>query len=313
MPVFDAVRQEHPLFFMNIGDLFYSDIKDNDINRFRDSYFQVLTAPRQQALYRVIPIVYMWDDHDYGPNNSDSKAPAREAARLAYQEMVPHYPLPDAPSDHPDCKYAEPAACRSINQSFAVGRAYFILSDLRSERAPKTRQDNADKSMMGAVQKQWFKDQLLYARDHYDLIFWISSVPWIQKKTWWSDRWGGYASEREELADFIRDNHIDHLVILAGDAHMVALDDGANSDYATGGGAAMPVMHGAALNRKGSTKGGPYSHGTFPNPEPEDGQFGLVEVIDSGGAEICVHYQGKRLPAGATDLVDLIDWRTCFR
>lgn len=313
MPVFDAVREEKPLFYMNIGDLYYADIKDNDIDRFRDNYFQVLTAPRQQALYHAVPTVFMWDDHDYGPNNTDGGSPSRETSRLAYQEMVPHYPLQDDPSDHPECDYAEPEACRTINQSFAVGRAYFILSDLRSERTSKIRRDNADKSMMGAVQKQWLKEQLLYARDNYDLIFWISSVPWIQKKTLWSDRWGGYATEREELANFIRDNDIENLIILAGDAHMVALDDGTNSDYATGGGAAMPVMHGGSMNRKGSIKGGPYSHGAFENPKPEDGQYAVVEVTDTGGDEICVQYQGKRLPEGSAELTTLIDWETCFR
>ena len=309
-PVYDAIRQESALFFLSPGDFFYADITTNDIDLYRQAYLDTLTAPRQQALYQSLPVVYMWDDHDYGGNDSDKTSPSREAARLAYQENAPHYPLPDNPADHPNCPYADPAACRSINQSFAVGRAYFIVTDLRSERDPKTQTDDASKSMMGAVQKQWFKDQLLYARDNYELIFWVSSVPWIEDPTAGSDRWGGYATEREELANFIRDNQVHNLIILSADAHTLALDDGSNSDFAVGGGAAMPVMHAAALNRGGSVKGGPYSHGAYPNPSSLDGQYAVVEVTDSGGT-VCVSYTGKRLPDGDAAPTTILTWSAC--
>src|SRR5206468_13122854 len=55
----------------------------------------------------------------------------------------------------------------------------FILTDLRSERDPAEQKDDAIKSMMGARQKEWFKQQLLEANGKYPLIFWVSSVPWI--------------------------------------------------------------------------------------------------------------------------------------
>ena len=39
---------------------------------------------------------YMWDDHDYGPNDSDRFSPARDAALSSYRDVVPHFPLPGA-------------------------------------------------------------------------------------------------------------------------------------------------------------------------------------------------------------------------
>jgi len=311
MPVFDAIAAEDPLFVLNTGDFFYGDIDDNDIERFRDAFFASLTAPRRQAMFGAVPVAYVWDDHDFGPNNTDKTNPSREAARLAYQEIVPHYPLADDPADHPDCPYSEAEACRTINQSFAVGRAYFILTDLRSERDPRFSWRDDDKSMMGSVQRAWLEDQLEFAADNYELVFLISSVPWIERESIFAGGWGAFAAERERLADAIRDSGIENLIILAGDAHMIALDDGSHSDYASGGGAGVPVMHGGSLNRKGSRKGGPYSHGTFPNPSAQDGQYALVEVTDEGGDEICVRYRGKRLPSGASEPTTLIDWEVC--
>jgi hypothetical protein len=39
----------------------------------------------------------------------------------------------------------------------------------------------------------------------------------------------------ESIADFIKTNQIHGVCILHGDSHMLAADDGTNSDYATGG------------------------------------------------------------------------------
>ena len=69
--------------------------------------------------------------------------------------------------------------------------------------------------------------------------------------------------ERREIADFIKSNHIGGVCILHGDSHMLAADDGSNSDYATGGGAPIPVMCAAPLDRDPSIKGGPYSQGVY--------------------------------------------------
>lgn len=287
-PVFTTVRAQEPLFFLSPGDLFYADIGVNDRNLFRAAYNASLTSVTQSQLYQQVPIAYMWDDHDYGPNNSDASAPGREAARLTYQEYVPHYPLGAGSGDV------------AIYQSFDVGRAKFILTDLRSER------DDGSNTMMGTAQKAWFKQELLAANGKYPLIFWLSSVPWISSSS--SDTWHGFSAERTELANFIKDNNIGGVVIISADAHMLALDDGTNSDYATGGGAAMPVFHAAALDRGGSTKGGPYTHGPFA----DDGQFALISVTDSGDDEICLDFSGLRRNDADGSLTELIDWGTCF-
>jgi hypothetical protein len=152
------------------------------------------------------------------------------------------------------------------------------MTDERSQRtshwiAPRTR------SMLGTRQLQWLKEQLSAAAGA-PLVVWVNTVPWIAKAGSFSDTWGSYDAEREDIA-----NHIHRLgltrrvVMLSGDAHMVAIDDGTHSNYATGTGntgPGFPVMHAAPLDRSTSEKGGPYSHGT----SRQRGQFGLLEVAD---------------------------------
>ena len=314
--VFDVIRQNHPLFFMNIGDFHYQNIGRNDPRKFRRAYDRVLGSSTQGALYRSTAFAYIWDDHDFGGDNSNRKASSHEAARLTYEEYVPHYPLACGDGDVP------------IYQSFSVGRAKFILTDLRSERDEPKKKDDADKTMMGVKQKAWFKQQLLEANGKYPLIFWVSSVPWIgtagtnyypigtnksgfihhtninyaavkpprrsreaPKYPFGEDHWSVFSTERREIADFIKTNHIKSVAILHGDAHMLAADDGTDSDYATGGGMPIPVMAGAPLDRESSIKGGLYSQGIYKAQKGE-GCFGLVSVKDDGKT-ITVTYSGR--------------------
>lgn len=272
--VFQTIRAHSPLLFLHMGDFHYQNIAVNDAGVFRAAYDAVLSSPNQSALYRSTAVDYTWDDHDYGPNNSDSTAPGRTASRLTYQEYVPHYPLVAGTGDVP------------IFHTFTIGRVAFIVTDSRSARSPASATDDAAKTMLGTSQKAWFKQQLLSLEGVYPLKVWVNTLPWIG--TTGDDGWHLYTNERRELANFIKDNGISGLCMVSGDAHMLAIDNGSNSDYAAGGGAGFPVFHAAALDQSGSVKGGPYSHGAYPGR----GQFGLMTVIDSGGASITVEWRG---------------------
>jgi prolyl oligopeptidase len=339
--VFDRIRENHPLFFLHMGDFQYLDIRTNSRARFRAAYDAVLASPQQSEMYRNVPLAYIWDDHDFGGNNSNRRSNTHEASRLTYEEFMPHYPFVfdrDGP----------------ISQSFSVGRVKFILTDLRSERDSVTNKDDAHKTCMGEKQKAWFKKELLEANGKFPLIVWMSTVPWIGSDGTNiyrnvrtneygyihhtnlvgrtniptgrelarnlagrtnevsgsstnsgrglrgrasapprsdQDHWSVYSTERREIANFIKANHISGVCIIHGDSHMLAADNGSNSDYATGGGAPIPVMCGAPLDQDPSLKGGPYSQGVYRVSKGEGG-FGLMSVEDRG-ERIDVSYSGR--------------------
>jgi len=277
-PVFQTIAAHEPLLFLHTGDLHYQDIAKNEVNLFHAAYDKALASPTQSKLYRTTAVAYMWDDHDFGPNNSDSSSPSRGASRLAYRTNVPHYPL-IVPVDGP------------IYHAFTIGRVRFLMADARSERSPRTVPEGPDRTILGTEQKAWLKRELLSARDSHALIVWINSVPWIGDDTAAenADRWTGFTTERAELAGFIEENGIRNLCIISGDAHMLAIDDGSNNRYGPAKTVGAPVFQAAALDRKGSVKGGPYSHGTFPGP----GQFGLMRVVDDGGPAVTVEWSGR--------------------
>jgi phosphodiesterase/alkaline phosphatase D-like protein len=303
-PVFRAIADEAPDLFLHLGDLHYEDIATPDIDQYRQAFASVTASPEQASVYRSVPLAYMWDDHDYGPNNSSSAASVQETARQAYRRYVPHYPLASG-SGGP------------VHQRFDVGRVRFLLTDLRSARTQNDAPDTKEKTMLGAEQKSWFRKQLVVAADeNVPLVVWVSSVPWIANDPDEVDRWGGFSTEREQIAGWIDSLGLsEHMMIVSGDAHMVAFDDGTNNTYGPGDGIQVPVVQAAALDRTGSTKGGPYTIGPFPNRfslrGANDGQYVRMDVDDRGDA-VCVTWTGRRWAYDDATMKDLFRTEKCF-
>lgn len=262
--VFDAIAALDPHVFIHMGDLHYYNLigaarpLEPLMGRFRRSLDRVLSQEHQALFYRRTPIVYMWDDHDFGPDEADHNSPTRDAARAYYATDVPHYPLPlGANADGP------------ITQRFDIGRVRFLVTDARSERRP------AERTLLGQQQFAWLLEELgRAAADRVPLVVWVNPVPWITADGD-GNGWGMYAEERAALGRRIASLDLGpRLVMLSGDAHMLAFDDGRNN--VNGG---FVVAQSGPLDRFVRPKGGPYSH---EPPDQKNGQFATLQVEDTG-------------------------------
>jgi phosphodiesterase/alkaline phosphatase D-like protein len=274
--VFDAIRAADPLFYIATGDMYYGDVGTDNPEAFAQLFTATLTSPAQSALYRSTSLAYTWDDHDYDGNDADRSAASRPAALAAYRTYVPHYP------------FVLPGAEAPVAQAFSVGRVRVVLTDLRSARSPAAEPDGLGKSMLGVRQRDWLLRELIESSRTHAVVVWVSATPWIVPSSDGDDTWGGYASERRLLSDAIEQAGVDNLIMLSGDAHMVAIDDGSHNTFASSGAPLFPVFHAAPLDRPAGTKGGPYSEGVSAQP----GQFGLVQVEDDG-AELVLSLVGR--------------------
>jgi hypothetical protein len=143
--------------------------------------------------------------------------------------------------------------------------------------------------MLGKAQREWLLQEIDRARESYALVVWVNPVPWIVEPGS-GHGWGRYDWERRFIAGRIREMGMtDRLLMLSGDAHMVAMDDGTHSNFAADAPASepgFPVVHAGPFDRYARPKGGPYSHGTAGRRIlfgliPIQ-QFALAEVRDDG-------------------------------
>jgi phosphodiesterase/alkaline phosphatase D-like protein len=260
-----AALEKDILFFLNTGDLHYDDIDTADIGRFRNSYHKAFLRRDMSHMGRNVPFVYVWDDHDFGPNNSDTTAPGRLESGRAYRECIPHYPLHASEKNGP------------IYQAFTVNNTRMVMTDLRSMRDTRETPDTREKSMMGEGQLAWFLDEIKESSARYPLVIWVSSVPYTAEPRERGDHWGGFTHERRKIANFLKAHQIDNLMIVSGDAHSVLCNVGTDNNYADGKGEGLFEVLASPLDNWGrSIKGGPWTRAF----ESDEGQmvYGLLEV-----------------------------------
>jgi hypothetical protein len=263
--VFDTIREAtpRPRIFVVTGDLHYENITSRRAERFLEAYDAVHSSHALRRLYGSMPMAYVWDDHDFGDNDSDHSSPSKQAAQTAYRRAVP--------------SYLDAERAGAIHQEFTIGRVRVVITDARSERG------ETPDHLLNPDTEDWLIDCIIDQR--WPVVIWVSPTPWISSDAD-SDNWGAYAEQRQRIATAIGDRSR-NLVMVSGDAHMVAIDDGTHSGFA-GPDSGFPVLHAAALDRLGSVKGGEFSHGKYPGA----GQFGVV-TIDDQGDRILLELSGR--------------------
>ena len=259
-PTFDKItarmESEDILGFMHMGDRHYRDIATNDETLFQDAYNDVMSMARQNAMHLAGWVDYVWDDHDFGPNDSHSGSTPKPAAQAAYRDHVPHWTLP---------------VSDSIEHTYVIGRVRFIHLDTRSHRTVRTATDNSSKTMIGATQKAWLK-ALVVAATEPVIVIQVGTV-WNGSVTG-TDSWLSYTTERDELTDYFDAQGVtSKLFIIAGDGHILAADDGTNSP---GG---IPVAQFAPLDAGFTADDGTYSEGIH---KTEQQQYGTLHFTDDG-------------------------------
>ena len=275
--IFDHVRAVTPLFFIWNGDLHYRDIATNDVGLYRAGYDGALAAAKFAQFLRDVPIAYVWDDHDFGPDNSDGSHVGKAAALQAYQERVPHYELGGADGNY---------------QSFVCGPIRYVLCDTRYNR---DQTGSSPRPCIGATQESWLQGQIDAAASAGQCLCVVWSIPWVGSD---SESTNLFAEERIRIADYIKAAGMTSKTFwLCGDMHSPGVYSPAHQshgDYATGGGANMPVFHSSAIDRTPSTKGGPYWLG----PTETLNNFATIDVTTLTGGGVRLDYIAWHLAAG---------------
>jgi alkaline phosphatase D len=201
-PVFGAIAAAEPDIFFWLGDNIYADSANAFV--FAEDYRRQRAIASTLPLMRSVPQLAIWDDHDFGLNNSDVTNPAREASLTAFRNYWanPSYGLADAPG---------------VFFSYAYGGVDFFLLDGRYYRSPNTEPDGPSKHFLGLRQNEWLRESLRASRAPFKVI--ACGSGWSSEDGPTGDTWAAFLTERNALFDFIRDERIEGVFLLSGDTH----------------------------------------------------------------------------------------------
>lgn len=255
--VFPLITARADDMFFHLGDMFYNDGSGTTLANIRSKLEGKIQATNHAALYAQINMAHTPGDHDVATNDTNNSTDPTAWAnyRTASAQLFPDV----------DFYY-----------TWVWGRVRFIKLDLMNFSDDPAETDNSSKTMLGATQKQWFKDTIDAATEPAMVI--VQSDPWVGSAIANDSGWFGFTTERTELANYMVASG-KNFVILGGDMHAVAADNGTNSP---GG---IAVFQAAPFGQTASQKGGPYTTGPFPaSGTAFTTQYGRVVVTDSGSS-----------------------------
>lgn len=204
--IFSVAQALEPDLMFFLGDNIYAD--SIEPSAIADLYRRQREIERVKPFIKNTPCLAIWDDHDFAVNDSDRTNPIREQAFAHFKNYWanPSYGTPSTPG---------------IFFKYAYGGVDFFFLDGRYNRDPADAPDIPGKSMLGAEQKAWLKDELRASRAPFKVLV---SGGGFSKAERGGDSWAVYTHERDELFDFIRDNRIEGVFGISGDSHMGELN-----------------------------------------------------------------------------------------
>jgi alkaline phosphatase D len=194
-----SARTRFDLLLM-LGDNTYADSTAPGPQR--QAYYDHRRTLGYAEITRRVPTYAIWDDHDFGPNDSDGTSAGKEISRQTFQQFWanPSYGQPDNPG---------------VYFKFSRGDIDFFRLDVRYHRSPNRAPDDGTKTMLGTAQLAWFKREILASR---------AKVKFIASGSEWElyshlDSWTSFAQERDEIFAFLREHDVQGLILLSGDRH----------------------------------------------------------------------------------------------
>lgn len=183
-----------------LGDNHYANT--TNVEKLRTYY----TAHRLSAGWRDLsartPVYAIWDDHDYGPNNSDGTEPGKADSLKVFREFWANPASGEA--DNPGCYF-----------TFTRGDIQFFMLDGRYHRSPNKAEDTAAKTMLGSKQLAWLKRELLASKAKVKLL--ANGSEWESYGS--DDSWSLFKQERDPFLQWIDEQKIDGIIFLSGDRH----------------------------------------------------------------------------------------------
>lgn len=223
MAFWDAIAKQKPQAFLLIGDNVYGDtgsFTDARIPTLVQSYKKLSSRQEFDRFRRSVPMMTVWDDHDFGANDAGGSFAFKEYAEKIYET---YWTSSDEVKTRPgvyDSRIVGPAG----------KRVQFILLDTRFFRSDLARlpyrdpgpslgwyipSTDPDATILGEDQWQWLAQELDKTAD---LRFIISSIQLITSAHGF-ESWYNFPGERERFYRLLAEKGVTNAMLLTGDRH----------------------------------------------------------------------------------------------
>ena len=205
--IFNSINKKKPDFMLWLGDNTYLREPDwNSRTGFIKRYSHTRAFPELQPLLASTHHYATWDDHDYGPNNSDGSFWLKETASEIFKLFWgnPNYNV---------------TGKGGITGFFQWSDLDFFLLDNRYHRTANNNL-TGNRQMLGKDQIDWLINALSFSQASFKFVAVGGQV--ISNGAVY-ENYATYPDERKYLLDKIREAKIEGVIFLDGDRHHTIL------------------------------------------------------------------------------------------
>ncbi|HAD21813.1 MAG TPA: hypothetical protein DCF87_06835, partial [Opitutae bacterium] len=190
---------EKPDFHLTVGDTHYADTTNPTVQL--EHHLKYRREKEFAKVLQQVPTYAIWDDHDYGPNNSDGTAEGKEFSLAGWKQAWPN--PASGTVDTPGAFF-----------KFSRGDVDFFVVDGRYHRSPNELPDDDKKRMLGDAQFEWLLSGLKNSKAKFKII--ASGSVLHHSKV---DGWRIFTFSRHRLFDAIKKHKISGIMYIGGDMH----------------------------------------------------------------------------------------------
>lgn len=206
-PIFHAINRMNPDAFLWLGDNVYYGLHEKeweDPAAMEERWKLQRAMPSLQPLLARTPQYAIWDDHDYGPNDSDSSYALRD---FSLDLFTSYWPNPSAGLEGPD----------GVFFRFQIGPVDFFMLDTRFDRDPIVKPARSPKALLSEAQWEWLQQGLQESTADFKVI---ASGMQVLSKYHRFETWNRYEEERDRLLDLLASESISGVFLISGDRHI---------------------------------------------------------------------------------------------
>jgi alkaline phosphatase D len=211
-PVWKVAAASKPDLFVFLGDHVYyrrrgKGIADWDrVEWMLERQLKQRTRPEVLSFLRTTPNYSVWDDHDYGPNNSGREFPLRAESRVLHKYLWAN------PSYGVDGE--------GVHFSFRRGPVEFFLLDGRSFKEVRRSLPKEKRVIYGAAQLAWLKTKLRQSTAPLKVI---GSGTQMLLGYPIAEGWQQAMTEKRAFMSWLNKANLGPVLFLSGDIHVSEL------------------------------------------------------------------------------------------
>ncbi len=205
-PIWDKISAQDPDIWIWLGDIIYADT-ESMIKMKADYDLQSQNAD-YVAFSEELEVYGIWDDHDYGANNSGKNYSQKDSSKMLLLDFL------GVEQSNP--VWGRPGAYQSYQKTLGKHTIKIILLDVRYFRE----EPGDDSSILGEDQWSWLEQELEKSDADMHIIGGGSQfLPQDHR----FEKWANYPKDRSRLIEVLYKYDVALPLLLSGDRHLAEM------------------------------------------------------------------------------------------